>query len=83
MICGPSPDNLVFDIEARWPGSTHDATVWSQSRFATICEAIPIEYHLLGDSAYPLKAYLLTPYKMPDQSYQSRYIVIFNILRCL
>ena len=71
MVCGPSPDNLIYDVDARWPGSTHDATVWAQSRFASRCHAIPSEFHLLGDSAYPSKTYLLTPYKMPESNYQS------------
>jgi len=73
MVCGPSPDNLIYDVDARWPGSTHDATVWAQSRFASRCHAIPSEFHLLGDSAYPSKTYLLTPYKMPESNYQKVY----------
>lgn len=69
MICGPNYE--VFDIDPRWPGSAHDATVWSQSDIKQKIESIPHEFHLIGDSAYPLETYMLVPYKSPQTRLQS------------
>ena len=41
-------------IVARWPGSTHDAFIWSNCALNTQFENGEVDGHLLGDSAYPL-----------------------------
>ncbi|KAL3973725.1 hypothetical protein ACER0C_022351 [Sarotherodon galilaeus] len=52
----------ILDIVAKWPGSTHDERMLSE----TNC-------HLLGDSGYPCKPWLLTPYLQPRQGPQLNY----------
>ena len=55
----------------RWPGRAHDARVFNRS---PLCKDLPDlcyilgqrldqTYHILGDSAYPLSNYVMTPYK--------------------
>ena len=52
----------VMDIVARWPGSSHDATIFNNSRLKHRFEEGDFgNCVLLGDSGYPLKKYLLTP----------------------
>ncbi|CAH2101959.1 unnamed protein product [Euphydryas editha] len=55
--------NLQFmNVVARWPGSTHDATIFNNSELRAQCESgVYGNRWLLGDSAYPCKSYLLTP----------------------
>ncbi|GFN91936.1 nuclease harbi1 [Plakobranchus ocellatus] len=52
----------IIDISTGYPGSVHDARVFRNSQ---ICEKMETfqEFHLLGDSAYPLKMGIMTPYK--------------------
>ena len=50
MICGPGPGCEVYDIDAKWPGSAHDASVWSQSDIRSKIEAFQGDFHILGDS---------------------------------
>ncbi|RVE41493.1 hypothetical protein evm_013855 [Chilo suppressalis] len=54
---------LITDVVARWPGSTHDSTIYQNSnryrKFETGSYGIA---YVLGDSGYPLKCHLLTPY---------------------
>ena len=47
---------MVFtDIMVGWPGSVHDARVYSNSPLkARVGELVPPANHLLGDGAYPL-----------------------------
>lgn len=56
-----------LDCFVGWPGSANDARVWSNSPTGKMLHSnpdyIPVNSHLLGDSAYPLNAYLLTPYR--------------------
>lgn len=50
------PDLLVTDIVARWPGSTHDSTIYQTSNiFRKFERGIYGGAYLLGDSGYPLK----------------------------
>ena len=48
------------DVVARWPGSTHDATIFQESGLRRWLEEEPRGW-LVGDSGYPLRPYLLTP----------------------
>ena len=59
--------NLKFiDCVVGWPGSVHDARVLGKSSLyetSTAGENCGHYFHLLGNSAYPLKEWLLTPFK--------------------
>ena len=70
--------NLKFtDVLVGWPGSVHDARVFNNSSLPDWLDELPREYHVLGDSAYPLSERLLTPYReLPDIAVQERQ---FNI----
>lgn len=71
------------NVVATWPGNTHDAFIWSNS---AICD--DFENHvitggyLLGDSAYPLKPYLLTPLADPTDGAQRQYNRAHKKTRC-
>lgn len=60
------PTGLLHNVEVNWPGSNHDAfilrfgsNVWSHM------ERSPHHGYILGDSAYPLREWLLTPLSNP------------------
>ncbi|XP_050962368.1 putative nuclease HARBI1 [Labeo rohita] len=65
----------ILDIVAKWPGSTHDARMLSESGIRQLFERryVPANCHLLGDSGYPCKPWLLTPYLQPRQGPQLNY----------
>lgn len=65
---------LIRDIVARWPGSTHDSTMFNASLIGVSLEAneFPGSY-LLGDSAYSCKEYLLTPISNPTTQSENNY----------
>lgn len=56
---------ILTNIIVQWPGSTHDAYIWGNSRLREWLEGQPYIGHLLGDQAYPLKQYLMTPLRNP------------------
>ena len=57
--------NMKFlDVSIGWAGSMHDARIFRLSALGKRLEAQGTQpYHLLGDSAYPLKSYLITPFR--------------------
>jgi nuclease HARBI1 len=61
------------DIVVRWPGSTHDATIFNNSLICQRLEQNEFDGLLLGDSGYPCKRYLLTPFLHPVNEAQHRY----------
>lgn len=75
LICCPRCE--IYDIVASYPGSAHDSLIWNESEIADRFRQNGFEnYHLLGDSGYPLEKYLLTPYRNYETSEKS----IFNVL---
>lgn len=66
----------VTDVVARWPGSTHDSRVLRESGLYGLMEGriLPAgDHYLLGDSGYPCKRWLLTPYLHPNNEHQEQY----------
>lgn len=74
-------DCKIFSINACWPGSTHDARVLRESRLGEHLE--DIDGHLLGDSGYPLRPWLLTPILRPQSPQEERYNRSHKRTRCL
>ena len=67
---------MFTNVVARWPGSTHDSFIFRDSR---IGQQLNIQHQsledglLLGDSGYPCKPYLMTPYPNPVTDKQQEF----------
>ncbi|XP_067660311.1 putative nuclease HARBI1 [Haliotis asinina] len=79
------PFDRIIDIVARWPGSTHDSRILSQSGLFRLMESnnLPAGCHLLGDSGYPSKRWLLSPFLRPEPGSQARYRSLWPALFCI
>lgn len=67
-------DLSIRNIVARWPGSTHDARVFENSNVCCQLEdRNGNDGYLLGDSGYPCRTYLLTPFANPRDSHERRF----------
>jgi len=63
-----------FPVVSRWPGSSHDATIFANSRLCARLESGEITNgYLLGDAGYPCKHYLLTPLATTQTQAERRY----------
>lgn len=71
-ICGP--DLRFNNVVARWPGSVHDSRIFENSRVRGQLEDGLLPGHLLGDSGYGLKNYLLTPVAKPTNAHEEAYV---------
>ncbi|PSN52639.1 hypothetical protein C0J52_08813, partial [Blattella germanica] len=76
-------DLRIRDIVVRWPGSVHDSTIFQRCEWRMLFEAGRVPRGiLLGDSAYPLKEYLLTPLLNPvtqaERNYNRSHIMTRN-----
>ncbi|XP_041983240.1 putative nuclease HARBI1 [Aricia agestis] len=68
------PNLKVQNVVARWPGSTHDSAIFTNSRVCQEFESgIYGQALLLGDNGYPLKNYLITSYLNPGTPAQERF----------
>lgn len=75
MVCGP--DYNFYAVNAGWPGSVHDARVLRNAavfrRFENGWRPFPGAV-ILGDSAYPLKNWLIPPLRRnPDNENERRF----------
>ncbi|XP_063223384.1 putative nuclease HARBI1 isoform X2 [Bacillus rossius redtenbacheri] len=62
------------DIVARWPGSTHDSTIFSNCyRRAMFENGRYNDCVLLVDSGYACKSYMMTPLESPDRPQEHLY----------
>ena len=56
--------NMMFSsCFVGWPGSCHDARVLRNSQLWEDGAQACGQYHILGDGAYPIKQWLMTPYR--------------------
>ncbi|CAG4981926.1 unnamed protein product [Colias eurytheme] len=63
-----------MNVVARWPGSTHDATIFNNSVLRAQCDAgLFGNRWMLGDSAYPNRSHLLKPVLNPVNEAEKRY----------
>lgn len=77
-------DLRILDITTGYPGSVHDARVFKNSSLYQRLQILPASFHLLGDSAYPLEPFIMTPYK--DNGHltaeQKKYNAVHSSSRC-
>ena len=72
MVC--DANLMILDVVALWPGRTHDAFIWNNSRLSERMERGEMEpYWLLGDAGYGCHPYLLTPLADPVTAQERRY----------
>eukprot|EP00105_Crassostrea_gigas_P019294 XP_011437737.1 PREDICTED: putative nuclease HARBI1 [Crassostrea gigas] len=73
LVCDAS--HRIHDLVSTWPGGTHDARILRESGLFQLFERrlLPVKCHLIGDSGYPAKDWLLTPFLNPANGSQSRF----------
>ncbi|XP_053407668.1 putative nuclease HARBI1 isoform X1 [Mercenaria mercenaria] len=71
MICDAR--FMILDVVAKWPGSVHDSRIFRDSEVGGRLERGEIDGLLLGDSGYPCRKYLMTPYHAPQTHAQERF----------
>ncbi|VDI69599.1 Hypothetical predicted protein [Mytilus galloprovincialis] len=74
VIC--DSQGIITNVNAKWPGSAHDAHVFRTSAVGRYLEDNyqGIEQGLLlGDSGYPCRPFLLTPHRQPANRMQERF----------
>ena len=72
-----------INVVAKWPGSTHDSVILRESGLADIMSRRNGEEILLGDSGYPVRPWLMTPFLNPETAAQRRYNKSHKKTRCL
>ena len=78
-ICGANCEFL--DVDASWPGSVHDARVWRNSGASNLLSTgVSRNYLLIGDSAYPLKPYLMKPFPLAETAADPRKMAFNRVL---
>ena len=78
-----SADLSIQNVVARWPGSTHDSTILANSTLPELMQnPILQHYHLIGDSGYPCRPYIMTPLTRPITQAEKRHVFVFLLILC-
>lgn len=78
-----------LNVNARYPGSTHDSLIWRSSLANSYCRRAADQmgsdwnYFLLGDNGYPLQPWLLKPFESPETYAEIIYNIRHRKLRSL
>lgn len=64
---------MFRDVVAKWPGASHDSFVWGFSRVKERMARGELRGTIIGDSGYPLRQYLMTPYSQTVTRAQELY----------
>ncbi|RUS91083.1 hypothetical protein EGW08_001108 [Elysia chlorotica] len=73
IVC--NSDMLIMDCVARHPGSAHDARILRESNLFAAMEGQPRQLQglILGDSGYPVREWLMTPFLQPSNAQQEAF----------
>ena len=63
---------MIYAASVRWPGRSHDTRVFEGSSLKRIIQG-GNKGHVLGDSGYPLREYLMTPIRNARTDAQESY----------
>ena len=73
--------NKILHLNPCWPGSAHDSWVFKESKLYDEFELGKHKGFMLGDSAYALRDYMLTPIQDPKNEAEERcFYIVFCIL---
>lgn len=74
----------IQNIVARWPGSTHDSTIFDNSRLKALLETNYEDCFVVADSGYAVENYVMTPLLNPvtraEQLYNAAHIATRNVV---
>lgn len=78
-------NNLIRNVNARFPGSIHDSFIWRNSKVLRHLErrynsGVYDEY-LFGDSGYPLQPWLMTPISDPSDEIEEHFNQVHKSIR--
>ena len=68
---------IFNSIDVQWPGSQHDSRILINSEISKAMNNYTGNALLLGDAGYPIRAWLMTPWKSTDSQEKRRYNEIF------
>ncbi|XP_042210294.1 putative nuclease HARBI1 [Homarus americanus] len=72
VVC--NADGLITNYSTKYPGCKHDAFIWANCLLRRRFEAGDFgDNYLIGDSGYPLEAFLMTPFRNPSTPGEVRY----------
>ncbi len=81
IIC--NDENMITNVVANWPGSTHDSRILRESEIGRQFARQEHRGVLIGDSGYSSKNWLMIPYLNPANDPQRRYNRALKRTRCI
>src|SRR6266540_597801 len=73
---------IFINYDIRWPGSVHDAKVYKNSNFYKKKDELIIDDDfLLGDSAYPISPFCITPFCLSSNLQEKKFNIMHSLHR--
>ena len=64
---------MFTSVDVSWPGSVHDARIWTNSEIQPVISRNQVGALLLGDSGFGIAPWLMTPFRTPDNPGQQAF----------
>nr|CAH7732281.1 unnamed protein product [Callosobruchus chinensis] len=73
VLASCNSSEVFTSVDISWPGSVHDARIWTNSTIQPVISRNQVRVLLLGDSGFGIAPWLMTPFRTPNNPQQQAF----------
>nr|CAH7744593.1 unnamed protein product [Callosobruchus chinensis] len=73
VLASCNSSEVFTSVDISWPGSVHDARIWTNSTIQPVISRNQVRALLLGESGFGIAPWLMTPFRTPNNPQQQAF----------